>query len=54
MEIERRSKVENRRRSQRKPLLSRLFVGALFWLAARILEPVPVLGALVDIMAFAV
>lgn len=39
--------------TKRRPWISRLFMGAIFWVAAKILQPLPVLSALVDIVAFA-
>jgi hypothetical protein len=34
--------------------LSRLFVNAFFWAVGKILKPIPVLGALVDVVSYAI
>ena len=39
---------------KREPWYRRFFVNALLWLASKILEPIPVIGILVNMVAFAV
>jgi hypothetical protein len=41
-------------KKKREPWFRKFFVNALLWLASKILEPIPVLGALVQVVAFAV
>jgi len=41
-------------RKTRKTWLSSLFVNAFFWAVGQILKPIPVLGALVDIVSYAI
>jgi hypothetical protein len=38
----------------KKTWLSSLFVNAFFWVVGRILKPVPVLGALVEMVSYAI
>jgi hypothetical protein len=41
-------------RKKRKPWFRKFVRNALLWLAAKILEPIPVLGTLAEIVSFAI
>jgi len=41
-------------KKEREPWYRKFFINALLWLACKILEPIPVLGILADMVAFAV
>ncbi|MGH9548802.1 MAG: hypothetical protein ACRD3W_05470 [Terriglobales bacterium] len=41
-------------KKQGEPWYRRLFVSALLWLVCKVLEPVPILAGLANIVAFAV
>ncbi|HEY9678381.1 MAG TPA: hypothetical protein V6C76_10250 [Drouetiella sp.] len=45
---------KKRRKSNLRPLLKKLFMGAIMWFAKKVLEPIPMLGAVAEIVAFAV
>lgn len=42
------------RRTRRRDWSGKLFVGALLWLVSKVLEPVPLLRNLFDVVAFVV
>lgn len=45
--------VQKRKKSQLRPWLKKLFMGAIVWFAKKVLEPIPVLGVVAEIVAFA-
>jgi hypothetical protein len=45
--------VRKRRRTELGAWFKKLFVGALLWFAKKVLEPIPVLGAMAEIVSFA-
>lgn len=46
--------MQKRKKSQMRPWLKKLFVGAMVWLAKKVFAPIPVLGIMAEIVAFAV
>jgi hypothetical protein len=48
-----RGRKEENMKKKRKPWFRKFIVNALIWLASKILEPIPVLGTLAQVVAFA-
>lgn len=46
--------MQKRKKSQIRPWFKKLILGAIVWFAKKVLEPIPVLGAVAEIVAFAV
>jgi hypothetical protein len=47
-------KVRKRKKNRAHPWFKKLLVGAFMWLAKKVFEPIPVLCAFAEIVAFAV